>query len=219
LPSAEREFRRSLVLNPSSPTAHYGQGCYLVAAGKLNEALAEIKRAVELDPFSLNWNEQLGGVYAGLRQYDMAVQQWQKTLDIDPNFWVAHRDLGGIYAHQGKHEQAIAEFEKAVTDSAGNAYAIGYLGYGYAVAGRRSEAEKKIAELRERSRHKFIPSFSVAVIYTGLGDKDRAFEWLEKAYREREGWLAWYFILDPEFDSLRSDSRYNDLLQRLGLPH
>jgi serine/threonine protein kinase/tetratricopeptide (TPR) repeat protein len=219
LPSAEREFRRSLVLNPRSPAAHYGQGCYLVAAGRLSEALAEIKRAVELDPLSLTWNEQLGGVYAGLRQYDQAIAQWQKALELDPKYWVAHRNLGVVYAYQGKHEQAIAEFQKAVTDSAGNAYSIGYLGYGYSVVGRRSGAEKKIAELREQSRHKFIPSLSIAVIYTGLGDKDRAFQWLQKAYQEREGWLVWYFILDPEFDSLRSDSRYGDLLQRLGLPH
>jgi eukaryotic-like serine/threonine-protein kinase len=219
LPSAEREFKRSLVLNPSSPTAHYGRGCYLVAAGRLSEALAEIKRAAELDPLSLTWNEQLGGVYAGLRQYDQAIAQWQKTLEIDPKYWVAHRNLGVVYAYQGKHNEAITEFQKAVTDSAGSAYSIGYLGYGYSVAGRRSEAEKKITELRGQSRHKFIPSLSVAVIYTGLGDKDRAFEWLQKAYQEREGWLVWYFILDPEFDSLRSDARYGDLLQRLGLPH
>jgi tetratricopeptide (TPR) repeat protein len=158
-------------------------------------------------------------VYAGLRQYDQAIAQWQKALELEPKYWVAHRDLGVVYAYQGKHEQAIAEFQTAVTDSAGNAYSIGYLGYGYSVAGRRSEAEKKIAELREQSRHKFIPSFSIAVIYTGLGDKDRAFEWLQKAYQEREGWLVWYFILDPEFDSVRSDSRYGDLLQRLSLPH
>ena len=218
LRSAQREFRRSLVLNPSSPTSHYGQGCYLVAAGRLSEALAEIKRAVELDPLSLTWNEQLGGVYAGLRQYDQAIAQWQKALELNPRYWVAHRNLGVVYAYQGRHQQAIAEFEKAVTDSAGNAYSMGYLGYGYAVAGRRSEAAKKIKELREQSRHKFIPSLSIAVIYAGLDDKDRAFESLQQAYQEREGWLMWYFVLDPEFDSLRSDSRYGDLLQRLGLP-
>jgi len=217
--TAKRQFERALELNPNIPEPHYGYGTYLAAVGRLPEAIPEIKHAVELDPLGLFWNEQLGGVYCGSHQYDMAVEQWQKALEIDQNFWVAHMDLGAVYAHQGKYNEAIAEFQKAVSLSGASAYATGYLGYGYAVAGRRSDAEEKIEELKELSKQRYVPAFSIAVIYAGLGQKDRVFDWLEKAYEQHEGWLGWYFLLDPEFDFLRADSRYSDLLRRLGLPH
>src|ERR1700730_18976994 len=102
-------------------------------------------------------------------------------------------DLGAVYAHQGKYDGAIAEFQKAVSLSEDSALATGYLGYGYAVAGRKSKAEEKIQELKELSRHRYVPALSIAVIYTGLGEKDRAFDWLKKAYDQREGWLGWHF--------------------------
>jgi serine/threonine protein kinase/tetratricopeptide (TPR) repeat protein len=217
--TAKIQFERSLELNPNSPEPHYGYGTYLVAMGRLPEAITQIKHAVELDPLGLFWNEQLGGAYCGSHQYDMAVEQWQKALDIDPDFWLAHMDLGVIYAHKGKYIDAIAEFEKAVSLSGASALATGYLGYGYAIAGRRSEAEGKIKELKELSKQRYVPAFSIAVIYAGLGQKDLVFDWLEKAYSQREGWLGWYFLVNPEFDFLRADSRYNDLLRRIGFPH
>jgi serine/threonine protein kinase/tetratricopeptide (TPR) repeat protein len=216
--TAKRQFERALELNPNSPEPHYGYGTYLAAVGRLSEAIPQIQHAVELDPLGLFWNEQLGGLYCGSHQYDMAIEQWQKALDIDPNFWLAHMDLGAVHAHQGQYDRAIAEFQKAVSLSGDSALATGYLGYGYAVAGRKSKAEEKIQELKELSKHRYVPALSIAVIYAGLGEKDRAFDWLEKAYDQREGWLGWYFLLDPEFDFLRADSRYNDLLGRLGLP-
>jgi serine/threonine protein kinase/tetratricopeptide (TPR) repeat protein len=216
--TAKIQFERSLELNPNSPEPHYGYGTYLVAMGRLPEAITQIKHAVELDPLGLFWNEQLGGAYCGSHQYDMAVEQWQKALDIDPDFWLAHMDLGIIYAHKGKHIEAIAEFQKAVSLSGASALATGYLGYGYAIAGRRGEAEGKIKELQELSKQRYVPAFSIAVIYAGLSQKDLVFNWLEKAYEQREGWLGWYFLVDPEFDFLRSDPRYNDLLRRLGFP-
>ncbi len=216
--TARQQFEKALELNPNSPESHYGYGTYLAAVGRLPEAILQIKHAVELDPLGLFWYEQLGGAYCGSHQFDMAIEQWQKALDIDPNFWLGHMDLGAVYAHQGKYNEAIAEFQTAVSLSEGSAFATGYLGYGYAVAGRRSEAEQKIEELKESSKRRYVPAFSIAVIYAGLGEKDRAFDWLEKAYEQHEGWLGWYFLLDPEFDFLRTDSRYGDLLRRLGLP-
>jgi tetratricopeptide (TPR) repeat protein len=127
-------------------------------------------------------------------------------------------DLGVIYAHKGKYIEAIAEFQKAVSLSGASALATGYLGYGYAIGGKRNEAEGKIKELKELSKQRYVPAFSIAVIYAGLGQKDLVFDWLEKAYEQREGWLGWYFLVDPEFDFLRADSRYGDLVRRLGLP-
>ena len=216
--TAEREYKRALELDPNTPEPHYGYGSYLGGVGRLPEGIAEIKRAVELDPLGLFWNEQLGGLYCGSHQYDLAIEQWRKALDIDPNFWFAHQDLGGVYAHQHKYREALEEFEKAAALSGNSGYATGYLGYGYAVAGRRGDAEKKIEQLKKLSQQTYVPAFSIAVIYTGLGEKDRAFEWLDKAYEQREGWLGWYFLFDPEFDNLRSDRRYSNLLGRIGLP-
>ena len=131
---------------------------------------------------------------------------------------MAHQDLGALYAHQHRYREALEEFEKAAALSGNSGYATGYLGYGYAAAGRKRDAEKKIEELKKLSRQTYVPAFSIAVIYTGLDDKDFAFEWLNKAYEQHEGWLGWYFLFDPEFDSLRSDPRYADLLRRIGLP-
>jgi len=216
-PTAEREYKRALELNPNIPEPHYGYGTYLGAVGRFPNAIAEMTRAVELDPLSLVWNEQLGGLYCGSRRYDLAMDQWRKTLDLDPNFWMAHQDLGGIYAYKHKYKEALEEFEKAASLSGNSGYATGYLGYGYAVSGRRSDAEKKIEELKRLSQQKYIPAFSIAVVYAGLDEKDLAFKWLDKAYQQREGWLGWYFLFDPEFDGLRSDPRYADLLRRIGL--
>ena len=217
-PTAEREFKRAVELNPNIPESHYGYATYLAAVGRFQEAIAELRHAVELDPLSLIWNEQLGGLYCGSHQYELAIQQWRRTLDIDPNFWMAHQDLGGVYLKQNKPREALQEFEKAVKFSGNSSYALGYLGYGYAAYGRRPNAERKIEYLKALSEHTYVPALSIAVVYAGLNDKDRAFEWLDKAYGQREGWLVWYFLFDPEFDNLRSDPRYADLLRRIGLP-
>ncbi len=218
LPSAEREFKRAVELNPNIPESHYGYATYLGGVGLFPEAINELAHAVELDPLSLIWNEQLGGLYCGSHQYDLAIQQWRKTLDLDPNFWMAHQDLGGVYAHQHKYAEALQEFEKAKASSGNSSYAVGYLGYGYAISGRKSDAEKEIEQLKKLSKERYVPALSIAVVYAGLGENDRAFEWLDKAYEQREGWLAWYFLFDPEFDNLRSDPRYTALLRRIGLP-
>ena len=123
-----------------------------------------------------------------------------------------------MYLKQNKPREALQEFEKAVKFSGNSSYALGYLGYGYAAYGRRPNAERKIEYLKALSEHTYVPALSIAVVYAGLNDKDRAFEWLDKAYGQREGWLVWYFLFDPEFDNLRSDPRYADLLRRIGLP-
>ncbi len=217
IPAAGKEFNRALELDPDSAVSHYGKATYLVALGRLEDAVVELQKAVEINPLSLVWNEQLGGIYCGLHQYDRALQQWQKALDIDANSWITHQDIGVVYVHLGKQREALAEFRQAVSSAGGSAYGKGYLGYGYAAAGERKQAEKTILELIDLAKRKYIPAYSVAVIYAGLGQKDQTFEWLEKAYQQRDGWLEWYLLLDPEFDFLRADGRYKDLLRRLGV--
>jgi serine/threonine protein kinase/tetratricopeptide (TPR) repeat protein len=208
-----REFQRAIALNPDYAVAHLWYGWTLGLMGLFDEAIAEAKRALELDPLSLNINWLLGVVYLFARQYDRAIEQFRKTLELDPNFFVVHAFLGLAYIQKSMYEESIAELEKAVAISPIN-LSLTCLGYGYAAAGRRLEAQKVLDQLNEISKEKYVPALHRAIICAGLGEKDKAFEWLQKAYEER-------FIIaikvNQAFDSLRSDPRFADLLRRMNL--
>ena len=213
--AAERQFKRSLALNPRSAEAHFGYSNYLVAAGRLNEALTHAERAVELDPLSNTWNEQLAVLYSGLGQLDRAEVQARKTLKLDPtSFWLKF-DLGMIATRRGQPEAALREFEESVARASDNPYAIGYLGFGQARAGRQADARKTLARLDDLARTRYVSSFPRALVYAGLGDTNRTFALLDQAREERDCWLPWYFILDGAFDDLKSDRRYTELLKPL----
>jgi eukaryotic-like serine/threonine-protein kinase len=214
---AEREFRRATQLNPSYATAHQWYGDVLETMGRLEEAIAEYKRALELDPLSLVINRNLGLVFYFARRYDQAIEQLRKTLEMDPNFALAHLDLGLAYVQKSMYKEGIAEFEKELVVSPGNPYALSGLGYAYAVAGRRAEAQKLLAKLNELSKQKYVPALHMVRIYAGLGEKDKAFEWLKKSYEERSIALFSDIKLDPAYDPLRSDPRFADLLRRMNL--
>jgi serine/threonine protein kinase/Flp pilus assembly protein TadD len=210
----EREFQRAIALNPSSARAHQAYGFVLLAAtGRFEEAIVELKRAQELDPLSLLINGNLGIVFYLARQYDQAIEQERKTLDLDANFIVPHWYLGLSYVQKSMYKEAIAEFEKALVIAPGNTQALAGLGYTYAVAGRRAEAQRVLDQLNELSKQKYVPAWSRAIIYGSLGQKDKAFEWLQKAYEER----SIYSLRDPAYDPLRSDPRFADLLRRMNL--
>ncbi|MDA2928401.1 protein kinase [Acidobacteria bacterium AH-259-O06] len=213
---AEREFKRAIELNPSYATAHQLYAEYLTAMGRMDEAIAEIKRAQELDSLSLIINTIVAWVFYRARQYDPAVEQCQKTLDLDPNFALAHHLLGWVYAQKSMHQEAVAEAQKSVALSGRGTLMVASLGYAYAASGETDEARKVLVELKERSNQEYVPPYDIALVHTGLGEKDEAFAWLEKAYRERYGWLV-YLKADPIWDPLRSDPRFTDLLRRLGL--
>jgi TolB-like protein/Tfp pilus assembly protein PilF len=211
----EREFQRAIALNPSSARAHQAYGFVLLAAtGRFEEAIVELKRAQELDPLSLLINGNLGIVFYLARQYDQAIEQERKTLDLDANFIVPHWYLGSSYVQKSMYKEAIAEFEKALVIAPGNTLALAGLGYTYAVTGRRAEAQKVLDQLNELSKQKYVPAWSRSIIYEGLGQKDKAFEWLEKAYEERS---IYAIKADLAFDPLRSDPRFADLLRRMNL--
>jgi len=210
----EREFQRAIELNPSSVTAHRLYGLALVMMGRFEEAIREIKTALELDPLSLANNHALGLGFLFARQYDQAIEQYQKTLELDPNFIFAHLYIGLSYAQKSMHKEAIAELEKAVAISPGNTLLISGLGYAYAAAGRRLEAQKVLDQLTDLSKQKYVSAVFRANIYVGLGEKDKAFEWLEKAYEDHSIYLV---KVDPTFDPLRSDPRFADLLRRMNL--
>ncbi|HET8670970.1 MAG TPA: protein kinase, partial [Candidatus Saccharimonadales bacterium] len=213
---AERESRRAIELDPNDASAHSGYGSYLQAVGRLDEAIAERKLCRDLDPLSPTATANVGYPYYFARQYDRAIEYYRKALELDPNYSWSYLWIGQAYVEKGMYEEAIAEINKAITLSEGNTRAVATLGYAYAVAGKRGEAQKVIVELNEQSKLRYVSPYFIAVIHAGLGEKDQAFAWLEKAYQERHPYLT-LLKVEPVFDNLRSDPRFQDLLRRVGL--
>ena len=216
--SVEKEYKRAIELSPSYATAHHWYAYDLMLMGRHDEAIEEINLAQELDPHSLIINANVGYVLHMARLYDQAIEHYRNRLEMDPNFWVLHQYLGGAYLQKGKYEEAIAEFQEAITLSGSpqDQESIGDLGYSYAVSGRKAEAMKVVSELRELSKGKYISPYHIALIYVGLGQKNQAFEWLNKAIKE-PGLFLVHLKVDPRFDSLRSDPRFTTLLKKMGL--
>ncbi len=215
-PAAETEFRRALELNPSYAGAHHSYSRFLTAMGRHEEALAELKRAQELDPLSLLLKANLGMIYYFTRQYDQAIAQVQKTIELDSTFPVAHWGLGLAYEQKGMHRDAIVAIEKSISLAGRDPNFIASLGHVYAMRGMRREVQQIIDELAREARRSYVSSYHVALLYAGLGEKDRAFDWLDKAAVERSGLLI-YLNMDPRLDNLRSDQRFQGLLRRVGL--
>ncbi len=213
---AEREFKRAIELNPNYATGHHWYSDSLQAKGRLDEALEEIKRALQLDPLSLIINMALGEIFYCKREYDQAIQQCRKTLELDPNFAVGRQGLGECYRQKGMLKEAIAEFQKARILYGNSPYGLGDLGNAYALSGEKTKAVEVLTNLKELSEQGYSLNYDIAFIYYGLGDKKKAFEWLEKAYKEKEEGME-YLKVDPAWESLRSDPRFKSLLKRLNL--
>ena len=213
---AEKEFKRAIDLNSSYPTAHAWYGEYLMVLGRFDQALDEMNRADQLNPLSPVLTLALGNRLYYARQYAAAIDQCQKALTMDSGFVPAHVALGRAYQQKGMLPEAIAEFRKALDVSQGDTNELAGLGEGYAVSHQETEARKILAELKDRSQQTYVQPMWIAVIHLGLGEKDQAFDWIEKAYEDRSAWLV-YLKVDPLFDSLRSDPRFVDLLRRVGL--
>ena len=212
---AEQEFKRAIELNPNYAYAHVVYSGFLVARGRLEEAVAEANRAQELDPFSLGISSQRGFVLENARRYDEAIEQFRRVIAMDQNNYQAHWYLGHTYAVSGRLDEAIAASEKAASLSR-TPGALGFLGMCYGLAGRTADANKILSELLELNGRRYVSPPSLANVYIGLGDKDKAFLWLEKAYQERSYYMA-YLKVFPGHDSLRSDPRFDDLLRRMRL--
>jgi TolB-like protein/Tfp pilus assembly protein PilF len=214
---AEREFKRAIELNPNYATAHHWYALYLVCLGRIEEAKVEMQRALQLDPLSLVINSAAGRVLYLARQYDQAIEQYQKTLEMDQNFFPPLREIGMPYEQKGQYREAITAFQKARAMAPDDMYVAGWLGHAYAISGNRAEAQRLHDKLQERSQKRYVPAYSRSVIFTGLGNKEQAFEWAQKAYEERDYWLV-YLKVEPAFDPLRSDPRFQDLLRRMNFP-
>jgi tetratricopeptide (TPR) repeat protein len=186
----------------------------LYRLGRFEQAIAEEKRGVELDPLSLQDNRVLGQAFYFARQYDQAIEQYRKTLELDPNFPGVHLFLGEACLHKSMYQEGIAEIEKELVVSPNTPGALAELGYAYALEGRKTEAQRVLDQLNELSKQKSVSAVNRAIIYVGLGDKDKAFEWLEKAYEDRS---IGAIKVNPVYDPLRSDPRFADLLRRMNL--
>jgi eukaryotic-like serine/threonine-protein kinase len=215
-PSAEREFRRAIALNPKYPAAHAWYSAYLAAMGRHGEAIAEGKRAQELDPLSLIANASLGRPFYNARRYDEAIAQSKKTLEIDPRFARAHYWLGLAYEQKSMYDLAIAAFHEAILNSDSVPIYIAAAGHAYALAGRRGQALEILRRLEKLSSQRYVSAYDIALIHVGLGDKERAMQWLERAYQERSDGLV-FLTVDPRLDRLRSDARFANLVRRVGL--
>ncbi|HJT88890.1 MAG TPA: protein kinase [Bryobacteraceae bacterium] len=214
---AEREFKRALELNPNYATAHLWYGEYLSALGRFDEALGELTHALAQDPLSSDVNLSMGYRLYYMRQYAEAADQAQKVLAMDSHFTPAHVLLGRAYLQEGKNAGATAEFRQALDLSEGDTNNLAALGYAFAVSRQQGEARQTIAELTKRSEDTYVQPMWLAVIDLALGDKNGAFQEMEKAYADRSGWLV-DLKVDPFFDSVRADPRFADLLRRVGLP-
>ena len=216
-PSAEKNFKRAIELNPNYATVHHWYGLnYLSYMGRHEEAILETQRAVELEPLSLIINASYGRAYTHARQYDKAIEQFRKTIELDPSFSRAHFYLGWAYEGKGMFNEAIAEYETArALDH--SPVITASLAHALAMSGKRGEAKKLLDELNELSDSRYVSAYDIALIHIGLGDTDSAFQLLEKAYQERSSSLSWLRV-DARLDQLRSDSRFADLMRRIGLP-
>ncbi len=214
---AEKEYQRAITLNPKSATIHSRYSGTLVHMGRLEQAIAEAKRALELDPLSLPINRGLGDTYYFARQYDQAIEQENKTLELDPNFELAYNDVALAYSLKSMYSEAIAESKKQVALDP-RAAPLGVLAYAYGKGGKKAEAQKVLDTLLDMSKHQYVQPRVLARVYVGLGDKEKAFEYLEKSYQDRSIGTAFGLInTDPSFDPLRSDPRFADLLRRMNL--
>jgi TolB-like protein/Tfp pilus assembly protein PilF len=213
---AEKELRRAKELDPNNPQIYHFYGHYLQIVGRVDEAINETKRGLELDPTSLVVNAELGWAYYCARRYDQAIAQDRKTLEFDPNFVYSSWVISQSYAQTKRYQESLVELKRARTIDANWSYLIAELAYAHAVSGERSDAERILQQLKERAAREYIDAILIAYIYVGLGQKDQAFVWLEKAYQERAGLMPW-LKTEPKWDPLREDARFAELLRRTGI--
>jgi len=226
--AAERELKRAIELNPNDALAHNVYAHYLHSMGRADEGLAEMKRANELDPLSIRIIYGLGDMLAfahAHRQYDQAIEQFRKAIDLAPTPWIlsaAYWHLGAVYEKKGLYAEAVAEYQKGMNLD-GESDLAAALEQGYKTSGfieaKRAVSRKRLQKMIEASKRERVPPLPFAFIYADLGEKEQAFEWLEKAYEERSGALV--HLGDGTActcDALRSDPRFADLLRRIGLP-
>lgn len=216
-PGAEAEFKRSLQLNPGYEHGHHWYAHLLLSSGRVSEALAESQRGLELGPLCRHMNLHLGWHYLYSRQYTRAVDQLSKTLELEADYGMAYWYRGLSYEQMGMYVDALSEMRRAQEYLKGNLNVDADIGRVCALSGRRSEANRAIARLKKESARRYVNPYQIALICVGLGQNDQTFEWLNEAYRERSDMLV-YLKVDPRLNPIRSDSRFSELAERIGIP-
>lgn len=212
---SEKRFKRAIELNPNWSVVCHSYAVHLALRGRFAQAISEIKHAEELGPFDIAIHDCAAETYRVSNNLESAINECNKELEIDPKFVPAYIKLGKTFLQKSLIDQGVAMMEKALEISGGSLLASSYLAYAYGVAGRKDEARKVINELLERSKTQYISPFNIAVAYAGLGDKEATIKWLEKACEERAGGL-FKINVDPMFDSLRGEERFQELIRRIG---
>jgi eukaryotic-like serine/threonine-protein kinase len=213
---AEREFSRAIKLNPRYATARQWYAWFLAAMGRLDEGIAEGRAAVELDPVSVSIRRSLGWLFYYGGQPEQALESLKRALTMDPTAEETHRQIGLVLLKQGKYDEAESAFKEALANTENGVMAYAGLGHVAARSGRQDEARAVLEELHRRAEKSYVSPVAFTGLYVTLGEYDTAFEWLEKAYQERRGWLA-YLKIEPLLDGIRSDPRFLRLMQRLRL--
>ena len=209
----EQEIKRALELNPKLALA-YDQLAWLQANfGRFDEAISNQQKAIELDPLSLWFNSALGGQLISARRYDEARAQLRKTLELDPNFAYAHFQLGWSFLYEGEMAGAIAEFQKSKALDPGPSVDSA-LAYAYARAGDRTKAGQAVRDWDDRAKQRYLSPSLRVILHLGLGEKDKALDWLERCYEEQYPY-CWYLKVYPMFDPLRAEPRFQALLKKV----
>lgn len=213
--AAENDFKKAIDLAPNNADAHRGYAHLFSNLGRGDEAIAEIRRARELDPLSLITNALEGQFlfYAG--RLDEAKTRFEKALEIDPDFWIAHNGLGRVYISEGKYDDAIRALRKAASTGGNTTEPITQLGYALARSGKQEEARQTLEDLTSLGAKFYVPSYSFAMIYNGLGEEDQALRYLEKSLDEREVQIT-FIKIDARWDALRNNPRFLTLIHRVG---
>jgi TolB-like protein/Tfp pilus assembly protein PilF len=214
---AQGEFKRSLALNRSYPTANHWYAEFVMTMGRQVDAIAKMKSSQELDPLSLIISVAIGWAFYMARRYDEAIEQLLRTVELDPHYPVTYWILGLLYRITDRHDLAITAGEKGVNLSGGSPLIRAALAHTYAISGRTNQANKVLNDLIALAKHKYVAPHFFAGIHIGLGDNERALEYLEKSFEEHSHWLI-YLHIDPSMDALRGSPRFQDLLRRVGLP-
>jgi TolB-like protein/Flp pilus assembly protein TadD len=215
-PEANREFQRALQLQPRYATAHHFYAYYLIAMGQLEKATEESETALQLDPVSPVLSTAVGEMYYQRRLFDLAIERERASLSLDPTYLVALLNMGRAYEQKGMYREARDAFQKILTFVPEDPAVLSLLAHDYGVSGEKDSAMKLLSRLQDISKKRYVPSLYIALVYVGLGEKDQAFRWLDKAYEERCEYLV-YLPSEPLGDPLRSDPRYTLFIRRLGL--
>ena len=214
---AEQEFRKAISINPNHELAYDWYGYYLTAMQRYDEAQVVFAKAASLDPLSAGIGTDMGFSLYYNKQYDHAEEALRAALKLNPNFPLARIWLGRVYQVKKMYDQSIDEYKKAITVMSGWPVAYAQIGNVYGVSGNHQHARVILDSLNSFATKKFVTSYGMALVYAGLGEKTKVYEWLNKAYDERSHWLVW-LKTDPRWDEFRSDPQFAELLARISLP-